>query len=540
MIKKGTSLLSLLKEEDRKKYFCATVNGKMRELTYQIESDGDYDIKFCSLENSSTIKIYTASIRYLVSMACKIVAPKLELRFYDNVSRSIFCKIIAPKNYSLDAELVGKIEKKMNELVDLDLPLIKCKISKEEAIQIHQRLGFKDKIQILKYRTEDFVHLYHCACEEIDFYNYLYSPMVPSTGYLTKFKLKFYAPGFIIQVPRSECGGEIPEFIDEKSFARSLQTTSHWQEMNKLDTAYNINKFIKTYSPLTLINICETRINDMLCELGKKITKSYTPIRLICVAGPSSSGKTSFANRLMFELMTRGLRPIRISMDDYYLPDDVFPEGVSVESVDALDIAYFDKQMDELIRGKTVVLPKYDFSTHKRSDGKKIFLQDNQPIIIEGIHALNSSVCANINAEQKYKVYIAPHPQINIDNHTPMSMTDMRLLRRIARDDRTRGTDAINTIGMWASVREGEFKYIYPTQNNADFVFDSFMPYEISALRNIVLPQLKKITPDQDGYLIAKRLKNMVKYFLPIPIDDIPSNSLMREFVGGSSFKDAR
>ena len=238
--------------------------------------------------------------------------------------------------------------------------------------------------------------------------------------------------------------------------------------------------------------------------------------------------------------MSRGLRPIRISIDNFYIPKKDLPEGTDIESIEALDLHYFNQFIEKLIQGEELPNPVYDFKSGLRKFTKPIRVEDNQPIIIEGIHALNNRMTEEIPDFQKYKVYIAPQPQVNIDNHTPISMTDMRLLRRIARDARTRGSDARETIGMWPNVRNGEFNYIYPTQENADFVFDSFYPYEPCVLKNIVLPQLDKITPDMEEFLTAQRLKSMVKYFLPIPVEDIPCNSLMREFVGGSSFKDAR
>jgi uridine kinase len=258
------------------------------------------------------------------------------------------------------------------------------------------------------------------------------------------------------------------------------------------------------------------------------------------VAGPSSSGKTSFANRLLFELMSKGLRPIRISIDDFYIPRDILKPGTDLESVDALDVPFFNKVITDLVSGEEVSLPTYDFKSGNRLFQKPIRLEDSQPMIIEGIHALNPLLTEAILTVQKYRIYIAPQPQVNLDYHTPMSMTDMRLLRRIARDSRTRNSSASDTIRMWPNVRGGEFKYIYPTQENADYVFDSFMHYELSALRNIVLPLLEKVAPEEPEYQTARRLMQMVRYFLPIPIEDIPCNSLMREFVGGTSFKDAR
>lgn len=539
-LKKDTRFADLLKTEEKFNYYCVRVNGIIKELNSIVQQDGNYEVEFVDFNDLGSSRIYAASMRYLVAMAAYLVNPKLHLRFYYNISRALFCRVVSPKNEDMTEELIYKIESKMNELIRADLPIRKLKVSKAEAIDIYRKLDMKDKADIIPYREEEYVHLYECEYNGVKYYNYPLCYMVPSTGYLREFKLRYYDPGMIIQVPRSDTRGVIPEFINETKFANSLQSTSRWHEMNQLDTVNNINKFIHKYSKVALINVCETRINNFLTKLGEKILDRDSRIRLICIAGPSSSGKTSFSNRLIYELMSHGLRPLRISMDDYYFSKDEMPKNVSLESIDAIDIDLFNQQMSDLIHGKTIYMPEFDFKTGKKELKKKVSLPDGQPIIIEGIHALNSLTCNNISSSAKYRIYIAPQPQINIDNLSPLSMTDMRLLRRIARDARTRNTTAAETIRMWPSVREGEFKYIYPTQENADFVFDSFMPYELCALRNVVLPLLEEITIDQEEYMMAFNLKYMVRYFLPISLGDIPCNSIIREFVGGTSFKDVK
>ncbi len=242
----------------------------------------------------------------------------------------------------------------------------------------------------------------------------------------------------------------------------------------------------------------------------------------------------------MYQLMVMGYHPIRISIDDFYIPRDRMPEGTDIESVDALDVKLFNETIYGLIQGKSMPLPKYDFKTSLRTFTKPVRINLDDIIIIEGIHALNSVLTEGIPEHQKYRIYISPQSQVNIDNHSPLSMTDLRLLRRIARDARTRDSDAKETISMWPNVRNGEFRYVYPTQENADYVFDTFLPYEVGALKDIVLPLLDKITPDDDEYLVSSRLRSTVKLFASIPTEDIPCNSLIRAFVGDASFKDSR
>lgn len=538
-VKAGQTYLDLLPDEKKKSYVCASIDHHFVSLNREITKDGDYEIEYYGLNHFWGSKIYEASLRYLISMALKIISPKNEFRFYYNISRTLFCKSVN-KNFVVTTKFVDKLNETLEKLIELDIPFEFKKVSKEEANEIYAKLGFKDKSKVFKYRKESYVHFSQAKYNDLVYSDYMYSLLVPSSGYLKSFKIKAYNPGFVIQLPRSECQGEIPEFVDERKYAKTLQSSSHWQESLSLDTLSNINAFLRTHSSMELINVCEARFNNMMADLGKKIVEVEEPIRLICIAGPSSSGKTSFSNRLIFELMAKGLKPIRISMDDYFIPFAQLKPNTSLESIDALDVELFDKQMDALIHGESVQIPIYDFKSHDRKFGKSISLDENQPIIIEGIHALNNLICQNIPAAQKYKIYIAPHSQINVDNHTPVSMTEMRLLRRIARDIRTRNTSASRTIEMWPSVREGEFKYIYPTEENANFIFDTFMPYELNVLRNIVMPELDKISFEEEGYQLALRLKNIIKYCLPIDSDDIPCNSLMREFVGGSSFKDAR
>lgn len=536
----GKKALDMLVADQKKRYIAVEVNGKLEELNYIFKEDKEVELNFLDLSDINAVNIYEASLRYLVSLALKTIDPKLDCRFFYNISRSIFCRVISKKKQLITPVFVDKIFKRMKEIVELDVPFTRERVTKEEAITLYHQQGFIDKINTLKYRPENFVHLYSCEAFGIKYCDYPYSQMVPSSGYLKDFILRYYDPGFLIQTPRAECGGKIPAFEDEIKFATTLADSSKWSESNHLDTPANINRFLKRYGATALINISESRINEMLVNLVNDIVKDDHIERLICIAGPSSSGKTSFANRLTYALMSKGLRPVRISIDDFYIPRDQLSEDADLESLDSIDVDFFNTAIVSLLSGEEVRMPRFDFKSGKRTFLKPLQTNYNQPLIIEGIHALNNRLGALVPEHQKYRIYIAPQPQLNIDNHTPMSMTDLRLLRRICRDARTRGSDAKATISMWPSVRKGEFKYIYPGEENADFVFESFLPYEPCALRNLVVPLLNKVSPDDKEYATAIRLKSLLKYFLPIDTDDVPCNSLMREFIGGSSFKDAR
>lgn len=288
--------------------------------------------------------------------------------------------------------------------------------------------------------------------------------------------------------------------------------------------------------------MCETKHNNMLCELGETIEKDIENIRLIAIAGPSSSGKTTFSNRLRVELMSRGIHPVRISIDDYYLPKSAAPldenGNPDLEHIEALDIELFNNHMLSLIQGKEITLPKFNFKTGEREQGERIKIEPKQPIIIEGIHALNDTLTSSIPKHQKFKIYIAPQIQINLDNHNPISLTEIRLLRRIVRDKKYRNTSAEKTIAMWPSVRKGEFKWIYPHQEGANFVFNSELTYELCVMKKYALPSLREI-PDDSAYAIqANRLIKFLKYFKDIDDTYVPCNSLLREFIGGSCFKE--
>ena len=303
-----------------------------------------------------------------------------------------------------------------------------------------------------------------------------------------------------------------------------------------------MNDHIKEDTFVDFINMCETQHNDMLAELGQIIKQNINDIKLIAIAGPSSSGKTTFTNRLRIELLTKGINPVMISMDDYYVNREDTPLGEGgkpdYESIYALDIDLFNQQLVDLIQGEEVTLPLFDFKDGKRKVGKTVKLLPNQPILIEGIHALNEMITALIPKHQKFKIFISPHPQLNIDDHNPIMPTDLRLLRRIVRDARTRKTSPATTFSMWESVRSGEFKWIYPWQKEADYVFNSSLTYEIMVMKKYALPALQSIKSNEEYYIQANRFIKFLKYVKDVDDKYVPCNSILREFIGDSCFHD--
>lgn len=528
-----------------KNIICAVVNGYIRELDYELYYDAD--VKFLTLKDHDAMEIYERGIRYLFAQAAHICYPDIRFRLTYSVSRSIFAQIVSQKGikrkFFVTPEIVKTLEDKMNEIVNADYPFIRTIKTIEEAKEIYESFGLFDKEAILKYRKEKTVHFYDCN----GYFNYMYGKMVPSTGYLKGFKLRFYTPGLLIQYPRSEYNAEIPPFKDEPTFSNALIKSQEWSNLVSLSTVPEINAKINQKSELSsveLINLCEARHSRMLTELGSLIQKNGETIRLICIAGPSSSGKTTFADRLIIELKSRGINPVRISMDDYYkLREDVPKDedgNYDFESLEALDLDLFNQHILQLLNGQEVALPTFVFKKNQRVFEKKIKIGPNDPIVIEGIHALTEQATSAIPKYLKFKIYISPQAQINLDNENPISLTDIRLLRRIVRDYQYRGASAEETISMWPSVRKGEFKWIYHTQEDADYVFDSFLNYELCVLARHSLPLLSSIPKESEQFLDAERLIRLIKYFKPIEEKWIPSNSLIKEFIGGSGYRDTK
>lgn len=531
-----TSILSLIDESEKKQYYAAKVNNRLRELTYELCFN--CEVELLRLDALDAVKVYETSLRYLTAMAFYNIYRNVKIRISYSISRSFFIEIIQPENKPIDFEMVKNIKAEMQRLVNEDLPFERLLVTKEEALEFYKKIGAEDKADILRYRPEKTCHFYKCG----SYLNYMYGYMVPSTGYLKQFELLVYGGGMVVRYPRSEEGGKIPVFEDTPTFGRTVKAAHDWAKICNAETVAKMNDHIAHETDVDFINLCETRHNDLLHELGNQIEKNIGNIKLICIAGPSSSGKTTFSNRLRIELMSRGIKPLRISLDMYYkekadcpLDEDGKPD---FESIESLDLQHFNEQMFDLIHGKEVELPVFDFGSGRMETGKKTRIDEHTPIIIEGIHALNDKLSFAIPAHQKYKIYIAPQFQINLDNDNPLNFTDVRLLRRIVRDRQFRSTDAEKTIEMWASVRRGEFKWIYPFQEDCDFVFNSALNYELCVIKKYAMPALQKIQSDSPYFITANRLMKVLKYFKDIDDTYVPCNSLLREFIGGSCFKD--
>ncbi len=521
--------------DEKKEFPVAKVNNRLRELSYRFSYDAN--VQFLTLKHPEAVKVYEASLRYLVAMAFFNLYPDYKIKFKYSVSRSVFCYVTNKEDLVI-GEILTNIQNEMKRIINADIPFKRIVVTKQEARDFYKKHQYQDRIDALDYRPEHTVHLYECG----NYRNYLYSYMVPSTGYLKEFELFPFDVGFLIRYPRAEEGGKVPPYRAAPKYIDTLRRASIWADIVDAGYIASLNRHVTKNGVVDFIHMCEAKHNAMLTEIGDLISNNRKQIRLIAIAGPSSSGKTTFSNRLRIELMTRGMKPIRISLDDYYLEHDKIPKepdgSIDLESIHALDVELFNQNMIDLIDGKVTHLPLFDFVSKKRSGYRALKVDEDHPIIIEGIHALNSIMTRGIPTEQTFKVFISPQLQLNLDDHNPISISDLRLLRRIVRDKQFRKASALRTISMWESVRKGEFKWIYPHQEHADYVYNSGLQYELNVLKKHALPTLKDVPNDSEYFMTANRLIKFLKYFVDIDDHQVPNNSLLREFIGGSCFQE--
>lgn len=539
-VNEGTRVIDLLPADEKNKHILCMIGAQIKELKYSLTRKNDgMKIELVGLENKEAGKAYEATLRYIVAMAFHNLYPDVRIRFSYNISRSIFCQTLTP-DFNI-CRAFERIKAEVCRIIKADIPFERITVTISEAEELYKKYNHEDKTEILRYRPENTVHIYKCG----EYYDYMFSYMLASTGCIGNYEIKQYSPGMIIQYPRYELNARIPDFTEESTYGKTLQRAYLWSKKTGIQTIADINRMIESGKTLEFVQMCEAKHNDMLSKLGDDIEKDISDIRLICIAGPSSSGKTTFCTRLKIELLSRGISPVTISMDDYYLEKDVIRkiQGVGdgkldLEHINCLDTELFNKDLFDLINGEEVTLPRFNFTSGKRESGNTIRVSPHDPIIIEGIHALNEKLTSSIPKHQKYKVYIAPQVQINLDDHSPMNITDLRLIRRMVRDMSFRNSPPAHTMDMWQSVRDGEFRWIYPNQEGADFVFNSALPYELSVMRTKVLNALRDIDYGDPHFLVANRLIKYLKYFLPIEDETIiPCNSIMREFIGGSCFR---
>ncbi len=514
----------------------AQLNGKLMELHKEVFADSE--ITWVTTKDSAGSLAYKRSATLIMLKAIYDLIPKEKLEKVKvdfSLSKGYYCVIKG--NVKVDDNLIAAVENRMREIVAADIPVIKQTVSTSEAVERFRKHGMFDKVELFKYRRSSQVNLY-----SIDgFEDYYYGYMVPSTGYIKYFKLYAYDEGFVIQFPLREKPDTVPPFEPQHKLFKVLKETSAWGEMLGVDTVGELNNVISRGRINELILVQEALQEKKLAEIAETIAKDRTK-KFIMIAGPSSSGKTTTSYRLAIQLRAHGLIPHQISLDNYFVDRHLTPldenGNYNFECLEALDIEQFNKDMTDLLNLKTVELPTFNFKTGKREyNGNYMTLGENDVLVIEGIHGLNDRLSYTLPKESKYKIYLSALTQLNVDEHNRIPTTDTRLLRRMVRDSRTRGSSAQKTIAMWGSVRRGEELNIFPFQEDADVIFNSASIYELAVLKQFAEPLLFNIKPEEPEYQEAKRLLKFLDYFLGVTTDIIPINSIVREFVGGSCFE---
>lgn len=526
---------------DFQKYFSddiilAIYNGKLRELNKSIDKEGV--LSFVTTSSRDGKKTYRRSVTLLMQKAVEhIFGSDNCVRVIHSLGEGYYCELYAEngEKKQITDEILYNITDEMNYLVDENLPITKHSVKTDKAEDLFRLKGMNDKERLFHYRRSSRVNLYNL--DGLD--DYFYGFMAPSTGMLKYFKLEKYEEGFILLFPKSG-SMEVEPFHTSKKLYDTLKESREWSKMLGIGNIGALNDAIASGEGQNVMLLQEAIMEKNIGKVAEMIAKDSNK-KFVMIAGPSSSGKTSFANRLSIQLTAKGLKPHSLSLDDYYADREFCPRNpdgsFDYECLEALDVKKFNEDMVELLNGNEIMMPSFNFKTGKREyRGKKLRLGDDDILVIEGIHGLNDKLSHMLPGESKFKIYISALTQLNIDEHNPLPTTDGRLLRRIVRDARTRGTTAQETIAMWPSVRNGEEKYIFPFQDEADVMFNSALLYEISVLKVYAEPLLFQIPRESDEYLEAKRLLKFLDYFLPMPSEGISKNSLLREFVGGSCF----
>ncbi|OLS03798.1 nucleoside kinase [Tissierella creatinophila] len=536
-VEKGISLLELSKNifgENYKKYLGARINNTIYNLDKSIEEN--VDIEFLDNTDVDGYRIYTKTISVVFIMACKELYPNSKVSIEYFLGSGLYAKL--DEDYPISFDDLINIEQKMREIVEKDSIIERIKYKKHKAIEIFRRNGYADKLRLLESIDKEEISIYKIENHYDSFHGYL----AASTGYVKEFKLKYYYPGVIILFPSKKNNYNIDNFKEQKKLAKMFEDTSDWLDILDLSYVGSLNEKINNGNIDDIIQITEAHHEKKVAEIADIIYKD-TDVNIIQIAGPSSSGKTTFSKRLAVQMNVNGQRPVTISLDDYFLDRDNTPlkkDGLpDFETIKAIDLESLNMDLVNLLEGRDVELPKFNFLTGKRENsGKIVRLDKNHPIIIEGIHGLNPELTKTIPEKNKFKIYISALTQLNLDPHNRISTTDIRLIRRMVRDFKFRGNGPLKTLELWTGVREGEEKYIFPYQEEADIMFNSSLVYEMGVLKKHIIPLLKKIDKSNIYYSEAIKLIKFLEYFSDIEKQDtIPPNSILREFIGGASFK---
>ena len=534
-IDKPMTICEVLKEEIKKNPYtvlAATFNNEYKNLAYCIEEDGT--IELIDTSSSEGMKVYRRTLLYIVGKAFEKICPNKKMEVNYQLSNAMFCDLI---DEEVTDEFIDQLTQEVRRIVKEDLPIKQVIMNREEATKFFEETKTsKGRLQL---DLEDNPEIFMYYCE--DYYNYCYGTLANRTGVTKIFEIVKYNDGFLVRYPSQSDPERMPKFVKNKKLAWAMEEYDDINKIMKIERVYRINEAIKEGNIKDIILLAEALHEKKIAKMADNIAKNKN-IKMVLIAGPSSSGKTTFAQRLGIQLKLNRLKPVTISVDNYFVERKDTPRDENgdydFECLEAIDLELFNEHLTRLLNGEEVEMPEFDFyEGTKRYNGKKLKLEKDEVLVIEGIHCLNDKLTSKIPAEQKYKIYISALTVLNLDRFNRISTTDTRLIRRIVRDHQFRGYSAKHTISTWNKVNEGEKKNIFPFQEEANFIFNTSLVYEIGALKPIVMPLLEEITKEDKEYAEATRLINMLKYFEEIPKEYVPNNSLLKEFLGGGDFK---
>ena len=534
----GTSLQTILDDVSSQLNMTvlgAIVNNKLKELTYEIYKPKN--VKFIDYTDPAGKRMYMRSLTFILYKAIQDVLPNVGFRVEHSISNGLYCRI-KDKNTILTQENIAKIKLRMLEIIKSDIPFERQEMETEKAIELFESQGLHEKTNLLLTRGNVYTSVYKLDTTVDYFYGFL----LPRTGLLEVFDLQHYYNGMLLLPPDKKNPNEAKQILQQEKMLQIFSEYKRWGKILRISNVGDLNRSVEEKKISELIKIYEAMHEKKISQIADRIRKKWKKIKIILIAGPSSSGKTTFGKRLAIQLKVAGIEPINLSLDNYFVDREHTPLDENgeydFESIEALDVKLFNQNLQELLDGKEIQLPKFSFEKGKRTyNGDKLKINGKNVLVIEGIHALNPKLTSLISDEVKFKIYISALTSISIDGHNRIHSTDNRLIRRIIRDYRYRSYSALNTIKRWPSVRNGEERNIFPYQENADVMFNSALPYELGVLKSHAEPILRQVQPNQPEYSEANRLLKFFSYFIPIADNEIPKNSLMREFLGGSTFE---
>lgn len=533
-IEEGATLLDVSKmvfKEDYKKYLGARINNEIYHLNKKAEDN--MEILFLARDQDDGNRIYRKTVSAVFIMAAKMIYNHVDVRIDHSLNSGLYAELEGGRTITFT--MIKEIEERMKEIIDKDYDIRRENFPRQEGIQKFKDYGYYDKARLFKTLDQEEVSIYKIGDHIDSFHGYL----APSTGFIDKFGLKYYYPGVIMLIPNRKNKYNIENFHEQKKLAMVFEEASEWLDILGLRDVGSLNERTTQGKVEEVIRVSEALHEKKIADIADRIC-DLSDIKIILVAGPTSSGKTTFSNRLMTHLRVNGKKPVIMSIDDYFVDREKTPlneDGLpDFEAIDAVDIEALNMDLINLLEGKEIELSKFDFLIGKRKKtGEIIKVNDKSPIIIEGIHGLNPKLTQLIPDKNKFKIYISALTQLNIDSHNRISTTDTRLIRRIVRDHKFRGNSVIRTFELWKGVRAGEEKYIFPYQEEADIMFDSALVYELSVLKKHVKPLLENVDNNSIHYSYTKKLLRFLDYFRDIDIEEaIPPNSLLREFIGGT------